>query len=155
MFCYLRIHGIECTYDDLLKGQPLPQSGIKYTAKTLAGIAAKYGMKLRVVSMSMQELEHAEMPLPAYMLSSTTEDGTFALLTSVTARKVFYVDGATGAISTMSTEDFRRVWSGIGLARSDDLVWRFCSTTAVGVIVGLGLGLTTRMTKYLRKKPCL
>ncbi len=134
LFCYLRVHDVACEYIDLVKEQALEIGSGSYSAKALVHLAAKHGVVLRVTSLTMEEFKSCERPVIAYMTSNTPDDGAFVLVMNSTDTDVFYVDGATAAIQSMSVEDFRRTWSGIALLKAD-------GRTANALLFGLGFGI--------------
>jgi predicted double-glycine peptidase len=143
LFCYLRANKVTCEYSDLVKAQAKELGTVSVSANALVHLAASSGVTLRVASLTMKELDFCGKPVITYMTSSTPNDGAFLLLLNLTDSQVYYVDGASATMQTMSREEFRRVWSGIALLpaieRSQN--WIFYG---LGLCVGLPLALLIR-----------
>lgn len=143
LFCYLRIHNVECEYSDLVKEQMELTGMGPYSANTLVQIAENRGVKLSVVSLTLKEFESCERPFITYLTADTTEDGAFVLVMDSVEDEVFYIHGATASIRSMSVENFRRVWSGIVLLDTSrrNLNWMLfglCFSGALAVSFGGG-----------------
>ena len=56
LYCYLRLNGISCEYQDLLKGKAKQAGTGRQTAAALTELAAKAGVPLELRSLAMNEL---------------------------------------------------------------------------------------------------
>lgn len=144
LFCYLRVNEVACLYPDLVQEQERLVGNGPFSADTLVSIASKYGVNFKVAHLSMAEFELSERPLIVYMMTDTPDDGAFVLVTNSTDEDVFYIDGATASIHSMSVEEFRRVWSGIALLKTS-------ATPNNWLLFSLGLCLPSTIIFSIRR----
>lgn len=139
LYCYLRVNGISCEYSDLIKEQSSESEAKRHTVSTLAKIASSKGLPLRPFSLTMDELNSCAKPVIVHMDGETPDAGAFLLLINMND-EVYFINGPSATLQSMSRENFRRVWSGIALLpvpnRKRESFWGIAGV-CIGVIIFL------------------
>ena len=139
LYCYLRVNGLSCRYSDLARQRGGEAGMLPDSALTLVRLAAKHGVALRPVLLTIKELKSCAKPVIVHINGQTPEAGAFLLLLSITDEAVYYVNGASGAINSLNLKGFLRAWSGIALIAGKG---RGVDATACGVGFSSGLLLS-------------
>jgi len=148
LYCYLRINGVSCPYSELLREQEEQKGTRVHTAATLVQIAARKGLPLQSVSLTMDELLSCSLPVIIHMDGESPEAGAFMLVFAASDYAVDYVNGPSTEIHEMDREDFRRVWSGIALVpKTDPRHYAVCGV--IGISIGLSLPMAFRFARRL------
>jgi hypothetical protein len=150
LYCYSKIMGCDPSYASL-RTERLKDSKPFTSVTDLLSIADKTGMRLRAVNLNLDELSKVEMPIIVHMDGDTLDTVFFILILSVEDGKVYYMNGPSATITMMTRDDFRRVWSGIGLVPAEKMSRKFLGYL-LGAAVGIICALLTRW-KRLRNKP--
>ena len=120
LYCYLRVHQVNCDYASLVKEQSIEVGAAPCSALTLVHLAAKNGLSLQAVSLTMDELYSCAKPVIVHMDGETPEIGAFLMILSNNDTTIYFVNGPSATIQALTKEDFRRVWSGIALLPKAD-----------------------------------
>ena len=151
LYCYLRVNGRQCVYADLLNQQSEKPGNAAYSIKTLAYIAAKNGLPLQPVSLSMNDLMSCPKPVIVHMDGKSPEAGAFLLILSIKDSSMHYLNGPSATIHQMRIEDFRRVWTGFALLPRKDGM-----KDAIYAAIGFSLGIVvTFVCKSVRAERVL
>jgi ABC-type bacteriocin/lantibiotic exporter with double-glycine peptidase domain len=136
LYCYLRINGVTCGYDDLLKRRDEQLVGnTPLTAGILAKLSAQTGYPLRVVMLDMKKIVTCRFPIIVHMDGESPDVGAFLLVLHMSPRGITYINGPSASLHEMSMESFRRVWSGVVLVPETQGWKKF-----ILFLVGVGLG---------------
>lgn len=145
LYCYLLAHGVPCDYSNLLKEQAEEVGTGQHTVATLAHLAAKNGLPLQPISLTMNELLSCAQPVIVHMDGESPEAGAFLLILSITDKSMHYLNGPSVSIHRIGLDDFRRVWSGVALlpktSRRQDVVFAMIGFS-IGIILTLALLFT-------------
>jgi ABC-type bacteriocin/lantibiotic exporter with double-glycine peptidase domain len=137
MYLYLALLGK--TYDYNTLKVYAEQSDKRYyanSAASLVSLAARCGVSLSVRKMTPTEVLRIGEPTIVHMDGPSPTEGYFILLVNITASHVYYVNGPTAAILTMSPEQFKRSWSGYAIVRGEARVylWLIGAATACALL---------------------
>jgi hypothetical protein len=150
LYCYLSVNGVSCGYTNLLRWQTNELGTGTHTALTLAHLAAKAGLPLRPASVTIKELETCKLPVIVHIDGESPDAGAFLLLYDISTNGVYYVDGPTASIHTMSLESFCRTWSGIVLLPPAN-----SNLAIVWYVLGIGFGvITIPILQFARRVTC-
>jgi hypothetical protein len=149
LYCYLRTHGLDCNYSDLLNDQERSLEKESHTAGTLARLATQRGLPLQARSLTLDELKVCELPIIVHIDGKTPEQGAFLLVLSISGNAFIYLNGPTAAIHQAALADFRRVWSGIALVPNPSVQWH-TALAIVGLVIGVTGTLIVRLKSTVR-----
>lgn len=140
LYCYLRANGIACEYSRLVKDQ-MGEAKTRQTAAVLARVATRNGLPMRPFLLTIDQLWSCPKPVIVHIDGETPEAGAFLLLMSITKQSVFFVNGPSASIQSVSREDFRRIWSGIAVLpvtpRTNNVA--FCAAGLIGGLMFAGI----------------
>lgn len=154
LYCYLKVNGIDCGYPDLARENAKAVLSGNYNLLTLSKLAAKNGIPMVPVSLTLDQLNDCPMPLIVHMDGRTPDDGAFLLLMSVTSNKVFFVNGPSATITSLSREAFGRVWSGVALLPAPQHKMNSVAG-GLGFLGGMLLVVSIRRYRAAPRKPCV
>jgi ABC-type bacteriocin/lantibiotic exporter with double-glycine peptidase domain len=137
LYCYLRINGMPCDYSNLLRSQEAILDKREFTALTMEELAAKNGLPLKTVALTMKDLKACSLPVIVHMDGESTQAGAFLLLFGISDTEVAVMYGPTASIRNMDLESFMRVWSGTALLPAKQHHKR----EIIPFIFGFGIGL--------------
>ncbi len=154
LYCYLGVIGKSCSYEQLVAEQNQITRTHSHDAKMLCLMAAKHGVQLRTVRLSIKDLDSVSMPVIVHVDGDTPDAGAFLLLLSVNNGLVYFMNGPSATFQSIDLEDFRRIWDGYALSPT---FWSANSVTLAAVIIavciltGLLVRRGTKETKNFAK----
>ena len=118
-FAYLRLHGIQCEYDNLCSRVPVSELGSN--VQTLVDCANMFGLPSMAVRANFQALCKAPLPVIAhcddYFLAEGLGgvSGHFVVVIKATPTELQILEPASGKILDCNIEKFIRSWSGVAI----------------------------------------
>lgn len=145
LYCYLRIRGCSCDYQELCR------IGNTYdtfcnSAADLCDLSEKHGNPLVAASLTKDKLLSCSFPVIVHIDGDSPTRGAFLLLLNVTSDDVYYVNGPSATITQMDRESFFRVWSTVAMLPKGELPWRSL-LCLVGVLTGAMLPYCIDLTR--------
>jgi ABC-type bacteriocin/lantibiotic exporter with double-glycine peptidase domain len=137
IYCYLRINRIPCDYSNLLRNQKEILGNGEFTALTMEQLAAKNGLPLKTVALTLKDLKTCSLPVIVHIDGESPQAGAFLLLFGISDHDVAFMYGPSASIRSMDLESFKRVWSGTALLPSKD----HYKQNITLLIFGFGIGL--------------
>jgi hypothetical protein len=143
LYCYLRVNDLKCEYADLLREESNIIGNGNCSLLTLAELSSKHAVRLRPVSLTVDELFACPKPVVVHMDGRRPDVGAFLLVLDVNGLVVHFLNGPSATIHELPLEDFRRVWSGYALlpgvnSAKDEFLG------LLGMAVGLAFSLLIR-----------
>jgi ABC-type bacteriocin/lantibiotic exporter with double-glycine peptidase domain len=112
LYLLLRVYGKEVSYHDVAQCFP---TGRGATLLGLKQAAEKFGLSVRMVRPTMGKDLYDRLPAIAVMDIAGTGESTFVLLHYFNKENADFISGGPVRYERVSTDDFRRSWSGVAL----------------------------------------
>lgn len=132
LYVLLRLNGRRVTYADLLAAFP-DWAAEETSLLQLRDIATDFGLNMAITRRRPCELGQGRLPLIVHLEDPVIGDGEFSLLLSYSKTKCQILAGKNMTIEDVSTDDFRRNWSGYALERCEISFRETC-------LVSMGVG---------------
>jgi ABC-type bacteriocin/lantibiotic exporter with double-glycine peptidase domain len=113
LYCYLRFKGINCSYEQVQGADIFDGSG--ESVFNLCELSKQQGVLLKPVRLQFSELVKVAKPIIVHIDGLSLDNGSFFLVIGATDGQLLYMEGHTGTIRKISSEDFIRRWSGVAL----------------------------------------
>jgi len=140
LYVALRLHGKQVDYRELESRLPVGEDGS--TLADMKACARAFGLHAEVVKATPEALTRCRLPVIAHCEQERSRSGHYIVVMSVTPAGVQFIDGTTTAISTLTTSEFKQLWTGYLLVFENRLWWSLLFPGAA--ILGLcSIGLAT------------
>jgi ABC-type bacteriocin/lantibiotic exporter with double-glycine peptidase domain len=85
--------------------------------------------------MTMKELRDARLPLIVHLEQAGRDTGRFVVVAEFTKHDVVIFQGGTATLEPISTDAFRREWSGYAIAPQNNIGGRFPPSRKIAALV--------------------